>query len=138
MRQRINEHQARRGKHWTTVEEAVELPAAITRLAGAETGLLVDCLTLWLSNLLYQQKDIDAATTALVASLVAAQGPVILVSNEVGLGIVPDNALAREFRDHAGRLHQAVAAVAQQVYFMVAGIPTVVKDTVTDDSVRGQ
>ena len=85
-------------------------------------------MTLWLSNLLHAQRDVATATTTLVASLSAAEGPVILVSNEVGLGIVPDNALAREFRDHAGRLHQAVAAVAQRVYFVVAGIPTVIKD----------
>ena len=128
MRQRINEHQSQRGKHWTTVEEALELPAAITRLAKPQNVVLVDCLTLWLSNLLHAQHDVDAAITALVASLSATQGSVILVSNEVGLGIVPDNALAREFRDHAGRLHQAVAAVAQRVYFVVAGIPTVIKD----------
>lgn len=127
MHQRIELHQQRRGSSWTTVEEPLELVDALAQNDVAEGIILVDCLTLWLSNLLHVDRPIDAETKALVACLQAVEGSVVLVSNEVGLGIVPDNRLAREFRDHAGRLHQAVAAVADRVCFMVAGIATVVK-----------
>jgi adenosyl cobinamide kinase/adenosyl cobinamide phosphate guanylyltransferase len=93
----------------------------------AEGPVLVDCLTLWLSNLLGAGRDIAAETATLCATLKRAKGPVVLVSNEVGLGIVPDNAMAREFRDHAGRLHQAVGAVASHVVFVAAGLPLFLK-----------
>ena len=85
--------------------------------------MLVDCLTLWLSNLMAVDRDIDYEIAALIAALPALSGPAVLVSNEVGLGIVPDNALARQFRDHAGRLHQAVASVVPVVTFVAAGLP---------------
>jgi len=124
---RIAAHRARRGAVWTTIEEPLDLAPTLLREARPDRPILVDCLTLWLSNLLHVGRDVDAATLELVAVLGGVTGPVVLVSNEVGLGIVPDNALARAFRDHAGRLHQAVAAVAAPVVFMVAGQPMVVK-----------
>jgi len=125
---RIREHRRRRGDHWQTLEEPLDLPGALARHGVAPGAtLLVDCLTLWLSNLMGAGRDVDAATAALVAACGAVQGHVIFVSNEVGLGIVPDNPLARAFRDHAGRLHQAVAARAQRVVFVAAGLPLVLK-----------
>ncbi|KFL49034.1 cobalamin biosynthesis enzyme [Sphingobium sp. ba1] len=89
--------------------------------------LLIDCLTLWTSNLLLADQDIDAATDDLVAAIAAAPGPIILVANEVGLGIVPDNALARRFRDAAGLLNQRVAATVREVQFLAAGLPLALK-----------
>ncbi|MCP4734351.1 MAG: bifunctional adenosylcobinamide kinase/adenosylcobinamide-phosphate guanylyltransferase, partial [Bosea sp.] len=104
----------------------VALPEAI-RNAPAGQPILVDCLTLWLTNLLLAERDIAIAIGELVAACREAAAPVVLVSNEVGLGIVPDNALARRFRDEAGRLHQRVAVQAGRVVFMVAGLPMQVK-----------
>jgi adenosylcobinamide kinase/adenosylcobinamide-phosphate guanylyltransferase len=89
--------------------------------------VLVDCLTLWLSNLMAAGRDIERETQALIEALPRLGGPVVLVSNEVGLGIVPDNALARAFRDHAGLLHQSVAGAADRVYFLAAGLPLLMK-----------
>ncbi|MGV8996131.1 MAG: bifunctional adenosylcobinamide kinase/adenosylcobinamide-phosphate guanylyltransferase [Parvibaculaceae bacterium] len=125
MRERISEHKARRGAGWRTVEAPLDLAGAITAADG--NAVLVDCLTLWLSNLMHADVDIEAATAELEVALAHAHVPVFLVSNEVGLGIVPDNALARRFRDEAGRLHQRLAARADRVLFMVAGLPMVVK-----------
>ena len=127
MAERIASHRARRGADWRTVEEPVELAGAVRRESAAGTCLLVDCLTVWLGNLMHHGRDVDAACEALLTSLAAAAGPVVLVANEVGLGIVPDNAMARAFRDHAGRLNQAVARLAGRVYFMSAGIPLTLK-----------
>ena len=122
MRARIDAHRAARVPGWSTVEAPVKLAEALR-----EPGpMLVDCLTLWLSNLMLGEHDIDAATASLL-KLLDRPHPTVLVSNEVGLGIVPDNALARAFRDAAGRLHQAVAARADRVVFMVAGLPMVLK-----------
>lgn len=122
MTDRITRHRAERGPRWRTVECSLDLPDAIAREAVDGQVVLVDCLTLWVSNLLLAEADIATAGDALVAALRQAAVPVILVSNEVGLGIVPDNALARRFRDDAGRLHQAVAAVADSVFFVAAGL----------------
>ncbi|WID94791.1 bifunctional adenosylcobinamide kinase/adenosylcobinamide-phosphate guanylyltransferase [Bosea vestrisii] len=126
MRARIAEHRARRSRDWQTVDAPVALPEAI-RNARSGPPILVDCLTLWLTNLLLAERDIAIATGELIAACREAEGPVVLVSNEVGLGIVPDNALARRFRDEAGRLHQRLAAQAGRVVFMVAGLPMQVK-----------
>ena len=126
---RIETHRARRGSDWRTVEAPIELVEAIRRESTPRACLLVDCLTVWLGNLVHRGHDVDAARGALLESLAAAPGPVVLVANEVGLGIVPDNAMARAFRDHAGRLNQAVAAVAGRVYFVAAGIPMTMKGT---------
>ncbi len=127
MRARIATHRARRGTHWATHEEPLDIAGALDAHARPGAPVLVDCLTLWLANLLGAGCDVDAAFAGLCAALRRAKGPVVLVSNEVGLGIVPDNAMAREFRDHAGRLHQAVGAVASHVVFVAAGLPLFLK-----------
>jgi adenosylcobinamide kinase/adenosylcobinamide-phosphate guanylyltransferase len=122
MTARIAEHRARRPAAWITAEAPLDLPAA---LAAAPDGqpVLVDCLTLWLSNLLLAGADPAPETSRLAAALAAPRGPWIAVSNEVGLGIVPDNPLARRFRDAAGRLNQDVAAAATEVLLVAAGLP---------------
>ncbi|HWX49594.1 MAG TPA: bifunctional adenosylcobinamide kinase/adenosylcobinamide-phosphate guanylyltransferase [Roseomonas sp.] len=125
MRVRIAEHRARRGADWHTLNAPLDLVAALAE-AGARPAL-VDCLTLWLSNLMLGGHDIAAATEALHAALAARGAPTVLVSNEVGLGVVPENALARRFRDAAGGLHQALAARAASVHFIAAGLPLVLK-----------
>jgi len=127
MVERISRHQQQRGSRWRTVEAPLDLVETLGRVAGPGRAVLVDCLTLWLSNLMHADRDIAAETDRLVRWLAAPAGPVVLVSNEVGLGIVPDNALARAFRDHAGRLHQAVAAVVPSVVFVAAGLPLTLK-----------
>lgn len=127
MAERIAQHRADRGPGWQTLDVPLDLPAAIADHARADRVLLVDCLTLWTSNLMHAARDVAAETAVLVDALGTAAGPVVLVSNEVGLGIVPDNPLARRFRDEAGRVNQAVATVAGRVTFMVAGLPMAVK-----------
>jgi adenosylcobinamide kinase/adenosylcobinamide-phosphate guanylyltransferase len=123
MAERIRRHRAGRGDAWTTLEEPVDLCGALTRSARADRPILVDCLTLWLSNLMQVGADIATETGRLTELLPRLGSPVVLVANEVGLGIVPDNALARAFRDHAGRLNQAVAAAVDAVVFIAAGLP---------------
>jgi adenosylcobinamide kinase/adenosylcobinamide-phosphate guanylyltransferase len=122
---RIAEHRARRAPGWETVEAPLDLAGALAAAGGRP--VLVDCLTLWLTNQMLGGHDIPAATAALDAALDARTAPTVLVANEVGLGIVPDNALARAFRDAAGRLNQQLAARADTVLFMVAGLPMRVK-----------
>jgi adenosylcobinamide kinase / adenosylcobinamide-phosphate guanylyltransferase len=126
MRARIAEHRARRSQDWRTVDAPMALPEALRAVPSGQP-VLVDCLTLWLTNLILAERDIAIATGELMAACREAQGPVVLVSNEVGLGIVPENALARRFRDEAGRLHQRLASQAERVVFMVAGLPMQVK-----------
>jgi adenosylcobinamide kinase/adenosylcobinamide-phosphate guanylyltransferase len=125
MRVRIAAHRARRGTGWTTIEEPLELVNIL--LAEGTRPVLLDCLTLWLSNLMGAKRDIGFEIERLLAVLPKAQTPVVTVANEVGLGIVPDNAMAREFRDHAGRLNQGIARLAQRVVFMAAGLPLALK-----------
>ncbi len=127
MTARIAAHRARRAVRWTTVEEPLDLAAALGRACGPDRAVLVDCLTLWLSNLLGAERDLVTECERLLAALPGLAGPVVLVSNEVGQGVVPDNALARAFVDHAGRLHQDLAAIAQRVIFMTAGLPRELK-----------
>jgi adenosylcobinamide kinase / adenosylcobinamide-phosphate guanylyltransferase len=127
MAQRIAMHQARRGDGWQTVEAPHDLAAAL-RHVERDAPILVDCLTLWLSNRMLAGADVEAETTPIETSLGSRRAPVIVVSNEVGLGIVPDNELARRFRDLQGRLNQRMAARAGRVVLMVAGLPLVVKD----------
>ncbi len=129
MAARIEAHRARRGGRWQTVEVPLDLAHRLGVVAGAGRGVLVDCLTLWLSNLMAAGRDPDAETAALTEALPALAGPAVLVSNEVGLGIVPENELARRFRDCAGRLNQAVAEIAQSVVFVAAGLPMHLKST---------
>ena len=121
MRERIAQHRARRAGGWVTYEAPVELPQVL-RDQAASQPVLVDCLTLWLTNLMLGGHDVMAATEALISALSNRAEPCILVSNEVGFGIVPDNALARAFRDEAGRLNQRMAAVADRVLFVAAGL----------------
>lgn len=131
MGERIARHRARRdGAGWTTVETPLDLAAALrARAPGASGGVLVDCLTVWLGNLMHAGRDIDREAASLLESLAVAvpPAPVVLVANEVGLGVVPDNPMARAFRDHAGRLNQALAARADRVVLVTAGIPFVLK-----------
>ena len=123
---RIADHRARRGEGWKTVDAPNNLANAI-RAVPEGRPLLVDCLTLWLSNRMLAEADIEAESGALAALLSRPRGPWFVVSNEVGLGIVPHTPLGRRFRDAQGRLNQQVAAVADEVLLMVAGIPMKVK-----------
>jgi adenosylcobinamide kinase/adenosylcobinamide-phosphate guanylyltransferase len=122
MSERIARHRARRGPEWIGREEPLELARALDQTDGGGARL-VDCLTLWLSNLIHAERDFAEETSLLTETLKRQQSPVVLVTNEVGLGIVPDNALARRFRDAAGVMNQMVAAVADEVEFVVAGLP---------------
>ena len=124
---RIARHKAERGPHWTTIEEQIDLPRLLVTETKEGRVILVDCLTLWLSNLMFAELDVDAMTQALVAAMPRMQGTVIFVSNEVGLGIVPDNALSRRFRDAQGLLNQAVAKAADNAIFVSAGLPLTLK-----------
>jgi adenosylcobinamide kinase / adenosylcobinamide-phosphate guanylyltransferase len=128
MAARIARHQARRGPFWRTVEEPLALAAAIAAEAAPDRPLLIDCLTLWLSNLMLAGRPVEAETEALVAALRLARGPVVMVANEVGMGLVPQTPLGRRFRDAAGRLNQEVAATADRVVFVAAGLPLLLKD----------
>ena len=122
---RIAEHRGRRAEGWRTVEAPLALAPALAEAGDAP--VLVDCLTLWLTNLMLAGRDIATETQGLLAALAARRGETVLVANEVGLGIVPEHRLGRDFRDAAGLLHQLVAAEASRVLFMVAGLPMVVK-----------
>jgi adenosyl cobinamide kinase/adenosyl cobinamide phosphate guanylyltransferase len=125
MRTRIGAHQSRRGHDWRTVEAPIDIAGAVA--AEPAQPVLVDCLTLWLTNLMLGGHDIDAATSALETVLDRRTAPTVLVSNEVGLGIVPATPLGRSFRDEAGRLNQRIAARAEHVLFMIAGLPLTLK-----------
>ncbi|GAA4178086.1 bifunctional adenosylcobinamide kinase/adenosylcobinamide-phosphate guanylyltransferase [Shinella granuli] len=127
MRARIARHREDRGDGWQTHEEPLALAARIRDVARADRAVLVDCLTLWVTNLMLEERDIAAEFSGLLEAIRQAPGRIVLVSNEVGLGIVPDNRMAREFRDHAGRLHQQVAALVPEVYFVAAGLPLKMK-----------
>jgi adenosylcobinamide kinase/adenosylcobinamide-phosphate guanylyltransferase len=126
MRERIARHRARRGQEWLERETPLELVAALAETDGGGARL-VDCLTLWLSNLTHAERDWSVEASRLADALALQRSPVVLVTNEVGLGIVPDNALARRFRDAAGLLNQMIARVADEVEFVVAGLPMRVK-----------
>ncbi|HEX4181093.1 MAG TPA: bifunctional adenosylcobinamide kinase/adenosylcobinamide-phosphate guanylyltransferase [Caulobacteraceae bacterium] len=124
MEARIARHRAERGPRWRTLEAPLDLVGAIGQVDATEMAV-VDCLTLWTSNLMLAERDVEAEAVGLIAALEGSN--VLLVSNEVGLGIVPDNALARRFRDVAGRLNQQIAAAADRVIFIAAGLPLVLK-----------
>jgi adenosylcobinamide kinase/adenosylcobinamide-phosphate guanylyltransferase len=128
MAARIAVHRARRGPFWHTLEAPLEVAPVIANEAAIERPLLIDCLTLWLSNLLLADKCVEAETAGLSAALREAAGPVVLVANEVGLGLVPETPLGRRFRDAAGRLNQEIAALADRVVFIAAGLPLVLKE----------
>ncbi|WP_337266674.1 bifunctional adenosylcobinamide kinase/adenosylcobinamide-phosphate guanylyltransferase [Oryzifoliimicrobium ureilyticus] len=127
MQERIDLHRKKRGQLWTTHEEPLTLVNQLSKIDGDDRAILVDCLTLWITNLMMEERDVPQEFALLCDHLVKMQASVVLVSNEVGLGIVPDNKMARDFRDHAGRLHQAVAAIADKVYFVAAGLPLTMK-----------
>lgn len=126
MGERITLHRQRRGEGWQTIEAPLDLAEAITRIPDG-APLLIDCLTLWLSNHMLAGRDVDAAACALEPLMAAPRGSWFVVSNEVGLGIVPETPLGRRFRDAQGRLNQRVAAIADRVVLMVAGMPLKVK-----------
>ncbi|MFT4171901.1 MAG: bifunctional adenosylcobinamide kinase/adenosylcobinamide-phosphate guanylyltransferase [Rhodocyclaceae bacterium] len=128
MRQRIALHQQARPPHWHTREAPHDLPAAVREASAPGRRVLVDCVTLWLSNVLCTTPDaLDDACDALVAAVAHASGELFIVSNETGWGIVPDNALARRFRDDAGRLNQRLAQACDTVTLIVAGLPLPLK-----------
>jgi adenosylcobinamide kinase/adenosylcobinamide-phosphate guanylyltransferase len=126
MRERIANHRARRGDGWIEREVPLDLAQALIETDGGGARL-VDCLTLWLSNLLHSKRDWSRAVAELADRLSRQRSPVIMVTNEVGLGIVPDNALARAYRDAAGHMNQTIADIADQVEFVVAGLPMKLK-----------
>lgn len=127
MTDKIAVHKARRGAAWTNIEEPLDLAGAIARSDAADAVMLVDCLTLWLNNLMADDRDIAAETAQLIDIMGNLQGSLVLVANEVGLGVVPDNALARAFRNLHGTLNQAVAGAADRVIFVAAGLPMALK-----------
>jgi len=127
MAERIAAHRARRGLFWRTVEAPLALAPAIAAETSAERPLLVDCLTLWVSNLLLAGEQPEPEADALCRVLREVGGPVVLVSNEVGMGLVPETLLGRQFRDAAGWLNQQVAALADRVVFVAAGLPLFLK-----------
>lgn len=130
MQDRIRRHRERRGSSWTTIEEPLDIVSVLKANATLQRPVLVDCLTLWLSNVMEGEDDWETVVATLVAALAALPGPVVLVSNEVGLGIVPENPLARAFADAAGCMNQRVAAAADRVVLVAAGLPTVLKEVV--------
>ncbi|MEM1298299.1 MAG: bifunctional adenosylcobinamide kinase/adenosylcobinamide-phosphate guanylyltransferase [Pseudomonadota bacterium] len=127
MTARIHAHKAERGPDWGLIEEPLDLVGVLSKRAPEGTCLVIDCLTLWLSNLVHHERDVAVERERLVETILKTQAQVILVSNEIGLGLSPMESLSRRFRDEQGRLNQAVAAIADRVEFVVAGIPMVVK-----------
>ncbi|MGY6550299.1 MAG: bifunctional adenosylcobinamide kinase/adenosylcobinamide-phosphate guanylyltransferase [Erythrobacter sp.] len=128
MAERARRHKADRGARWSLIEAPLELPQVLGSEHPAAAGIVVDCLTVWLGNLMHHGRDIETAIEDLAAVLQRPRKhPLYLVSNEVGQGIVPDNAMARAFRDHAGRLNQRVAQAASEVLFVTAGLVQVLK-----------
>lgn len=130
MRQRVVRHQKERGQPWQTVEAPVQLPEAIVEQSRQADVILVDCLTLWISNLLLDhgdENDILERISDLIHALTSVKCPVVLVSNEVGTGIVPEHQISRRFRDLVGSANQAVAGTADRVVWTAAGIPVKIK-----------
>jgi adenosylcobinamide kinase/adenosylcobinamide-phosphate guanylyltransferase len=123
MAARIAEHRAHRVAGWCTIEEPLDLVGTLHRACAPDRAVLVDCLTLWLANLMARNRQAGLEMARLVAALPALPGALVLVSNEVGLGVVPTPAMARAFIDHAGSLHQRIAEQADLVVFMAAGLP---------------
>ena len=131
MAAKITDHRARRGESWTTIEAPLELAMALQANARSGNAVLVDCLTVWLGNLVMRERDVGAETAALVATLGAVRGSAVIVSNEIGYGIVPDSPLSRRFRNLHGALNQAVAGIADRVVLVAAGLPLALKGTIS-------
>jgi len=127
MAARIARHRAERGAPWTTIEAPLALAEALQAKARPGRVVLVDCLTLWLSNLMCAERDVEAEVGRLAGAITLLEGPVIFVSNEVGMGIVPETMLARVFRDAQGRLNRDIAAACDAVVLLAAGLPTLLK-----------
>ncbi len=127
MAARIAHHQDRRGESWRLIEEPLDLPGILRHQVGTKDVVLIDCLTLWLGNLMEAEADIASATSDLLKATKTCPARLVFISNEVGQGIVPDNALARQFRDEAGWLHQALAAEIDAVLTVMAGLPLILK-----------
>jgi len=126
MAEKILRHREMRGTGWTTIEEPLDLPVALSRVAPGQPAL-IDCATLWLTNVILGDHDVGHYSDALTTALATCKGPVVIVSNEVGQGIVPDNALSRQFRNAQGRLNQTLAAQAELVVAVMAGLPLPLK-----------
>lgn len=127
MSERISIHRDRRGKNWETIEEPLALADTLLQVAHPGCAILVDCLTLWVTNLMMAQANIDIECDGLIEALGQISVPVVLVSNEVGLGIVPESKMGREFRDHAGSVNQRVAISCRNAWFVAAGLPMTLK-----------
>ena len=127
MQARIDLHQQRRNADWQTIDAPLDLPEKLVECSHQQAVILVDCLSIWTTNLLIHERDIEQARQALIDTLRECKGRIILVASETGLGIVPDNALSRRFRDANGLLNQAVTAAADEVFFMMAGIALRIK-----------
>lgn len=127
MAARISRHQKERDPRWQTVEAPLELVDALAEHLSPARVVLVDCLTLWLSNLMHAERNVEAGSRALLATLASAPGPVVFISNELGLGLVPETPLGRAFRDAQGRLNQEVAQCCDRVEFVAAGLPLTLK-----------
>jgi adenosylcobinamide kinase/adenosylcobinamide-phosphate guanylyltransferase len=127
MAARIRAHRARRGAAWRTIEEPLDLVQALRNECGPQRAVLVDCLTLWLTNLMVSGRCVEQEVQGFLAALPGLSGPLVLVSNEVGHGVVPADPMARAFVDHAGWLHQRIAQQADVVVFMAAGLPVHLK-----------
>lgn len=132
MTERIKRHQEERGRNWQTIEEPLDIIGRIQEFDSANTVILLDCLVLWMNNLYMKYgddlKSIDQEVDALINHLSNVRGLVVMVSNELGMSIIPDNPLAREFRDRIGILNQRIAGIARKVVMMVAGLPLILKD----------
>jgi adenosylcobinamide kinase/adenosylcobinamide-phosphate guanylyltransferase len=131
MAARIARHRADRGQGWATLEEPIEIAAALAAHAQAGRVVVLDCLTLWLSNLMLAGRDPGPPLTVLADAIAGLGGPVIFVSNEVGMGLVPDNKLGREFRDWQGRANREIGAACDAVIFVAAGLPLQLKPAAT-------
>ncbi len=128
MSKRIEKHKLDRGKEWTAFEEPVKIAELISKIEGEYDVIILDCLTLWLSNVIHTDLELESETKKIINALYGLKHSTIyIVSNEVGMGIVPENKLARQFRDLAGMLNQKIAGVADEVYILVSGIPLQVK-----------
>ena len=123
---KVDQHRARRGPEWTTLNAPLDIMAPLS-LATSDQAVLLDCATMWLTNVILDEQDLKAAQTALLTALATCAAPVVVVSNEIGQGIVPDNALARRFREAQGRLNIALAAQADHVLHVVAGLTRTLK-----------